>query len=93
VYEASPASGSRHVELVPALAPPRLRVVLGGDEHPRRHGDLHGVAGAAAAALARAPRRVRPGATRKQPPAGEARRLLALRTKTRELVQSKPRFN
>uniref|UniRef100_A0A0A9EXC6 Uncharacterized protein n=1 Tax=Arundo donax TaxID=35708 RepID=A0A0A9EXC6_ARUDO len=65
------ASGSlsRHVELVPALAPPRLRVVLRGDQHARRHGDVHRVAGAAAAALGRAPRRVRPRTTRQQPPA------------------------
>jgi hypothetical protein len=72
----SPASRSRHVELVLALAAPRLRVVLGGDEHPRRHGDVHRVAGAAAAALGRAPRRVRPRPTRQKPPSAHRHLLL-----------------
>lgn len=49
---------SWHVEAVAALAPPRLRVVLGSDGHARRHGHVHRVAGAAVAALGRAPWRV-----------------------------------
>ena len=57
---------SRHVELVPALAPPRLRVVLGGDQHPRRHGHVHRVARVAAAAFGGAPWRMRPQAARQQ---------------------------
>jgi hypothetical protein len=50
--------GSWHVEPVAALAPPRLRVVFGGDRHARRHGHVHRVARAAVAALGRAPWRV-----------------------------------
>ena len=59
---------SRHVEPVAALAPPRLRVVLGGHRHARRHGHVHRVARAAVAALGRAPRRVGPRPLRQQPP-------------------------
>uniref|UniRef100_A0A0A8YH87 Uncharacterized protein n=1 Tax=Arundo donax TaxID=35708 RepID=A0A0A8YH87_ARUDO len=61
-------TASRHIEPVAALAPPRLRVVLRGQRHARRHGHVHRVARAALAALGRAPRRVRPRPLRQQPP-------------------------
>lgn len=58
---------SRHVEAVAALAAPGLGVVLGGDEDAGGDGHVHGGARAAAAALGRAPRRVRPWPSRQQP--------------------------
>jgi hypothetical protein len=69
---------SRHVELVPAPAPPRLRVVLRlrGDQvqNPPRHGQGHGhrVARVAASAFGGAPWRVRPQAASREPPASSS---------------------
>lgn len=84
---------SWHVEPVAALAPPRLRVVLGGDRDAGRHGDVHRVARDAGAALGRAPRRVRPRALRQQlPPSTPARAVILLQHKTQWIYVS-PSFN
>ncbi|RWW30258.1 hypothetical protein GW17_00005164 [Ensete ventricosum] len=68
---------SGHVELVPALAPPRLRVVLRHHRPARRHRHVDRVARRAVAALGRAQRRIRsrPSASA-QLPTPPRRRLL-----------------